>query len=94
MAKKKKTLNVIPLEVDKVYVLPDEATKEIVEKLQPKTPDLNRGESVRVMNAGDPFPVDLSAYGYGYKWPTNAVYTIPMHVYLDCLKRGMNGAQV
>ena len=69
------------------------APKEVVEKVaEIEAPVVNGSAVVRAMNAGDPFPCDLSAWGYGYKWPTNAVYTIPMSAYLDCLKKGMNGA--
>jgi len=62
---------------------------------QPETPSetkLNKNTPVKARNAGAPFVYDLSRWGYGQRWPTGAVYTIPMDVYMDCLKKGMDGA--
>jgi hypothetical protein len=82
MAKRKK----------KVVEQPEPAAQPKPEEV--KTPAINPGVSVKAINFGNPFPCDLSAWGYGYKWPSGAVYTIPMGVYLDLLKKGMNGAEV
>ena len=46
---------------------------------------------VRVRNAGEPFVFDLSAHGYGQRWPSNAVYSIPFKVYMKCLEAGFEG---
>ena len=46
---------------------------------------------VRVRNEGKPFPCDLTAYGYGMRWPTNAVYSIPASKYMELLQQGLDG---
>jgi hypothetical protein len=46
---------------------------------------------VRVRNQGKPFLCDLTSYGYGMRWPTNAVYTIPASVYMKLLDTGLDG---
>lgn len=46
---------------------------------------------VRVRNQGEPFPCDLTAYGYGLRWPTNAVYVIPTSRYVELLQQGLDG---
>lgn len=51
----------------------------------------NPNKPVLVRNEGEPFAVDLQRYGYGSRWPTGAVYTIPTGVYVQCLKDGMKG---
>lgn len=48
---------------------------------------------VRVRNVGKPFACDLTSYGYGMRWPTNAVYNIPVSKYTELLKQGLNGAE-
>lgn len=48
---------------------------------------------VRVRNVGKPFVCDLTAYGYGMRWPTNAVYNIPAKKYMELLEQGLNGAE-
>jgi hypothetical protein len=53
----------------------------------PALPD----KMVRVRNQGLPFLCDLTAYGYGLRWPTNAVYTIPTSKYIQLLKQGLEG---
>lgn len=53
----------------------------------PALPD----KMARVRNQGLPFPCDLTAYGYGMRWPTNAVYTIPTSKYIQLLKQGLEG---
>ena len=47
--------------------------------------------TVRVRNQGPRFDCDLTAYGYGMRWPTGAVYNIPMSKYMELLKQGMDG---
>jgi len=72
-------------------------TEEIVEvKPEVKEPEVEARPDllVRVRNAGKPFPCNLIAYGYGMRWPTNAVYAIPQSVYLKLLDEGLDGARV
>ena len=69
----------------KKAVKQDEA-KEAVEE-----PIVAPDKLVRVRNAGAPFVFDLSAQGYGQRWPTNAVYSIPFSVYMKCLDAGFDG---
>lgn len=54
----------------------------------------NPNKPVRARNEGKPFLVDLLQYGYGLRWPTGAVYTIPSGVYVECLQKGMKGVLV
>lgn len=54
-------------------------------------PEIQKDKSVKVRNQGKPFLCDLMQYGYGMRWPTNAVYTIPLSVYLKLLKDGLDG---
>jgi hypothetical protein len=86
MAKKKKVIKEEPK--PEPVVLVDEV------RVEPKAPEVNRSVSVKVLNHGNPFVYDLSPWGYGQRWPTGAVYTIPMSAYLDCLEKGMNGTVV
>lgn len=48
---------------------------------------------IRVRNAGAAFECDLTAYGYGRRWPTGAVYNIPAKTYMELLEKGLNGAE-
>src|SRR5688572_22846920 len=61
-----------------------------VEPVTVSTPAL-MGGIIRVRNQGKPFPCDLSAYGYGMRWPTNAVYSIPQSKYIELLHQGLDG---
>lgn len=64
---------------------------------EPVAPALNEREMnklVRIRNQGAPFVCDLTAYGYGARWPTNAVYAIPLKEYLQLVKQGFNGTHV
>ncbi len=76
----------VPDEDGRMITAPD----LVIEPATVSTPALS-GKVVRVRNQGAPFPCDLTAYGYGMRWPTNAVYTIPDHVYVELLKQGLNG---
>jgi len=74
------------------------ATKKKTEEIVEVKPDVKEPEAearpdllVRVRNAGAPFVFDLSAHGYGQRWPTNAVYSIPFSVYMKCLDAGFEG---
>lgn len=69
---------------------PTEPPALVVEPQTVSTPALS-GKVVRVRNQGAPFPCDLTQWGYGMRWPTNAVYTIPDYVYVELLKSGLNG---
>lgn len=51
-----------------------------------------KDKMIRVRNAGKPFPCDLTMYGYGMRWPTNAVYAIPFSKYTELLSSGFDGA--
>ena|SRR5687768_13784763 len=53
----------------------------------PALPD----KMVRVINQGAPFLCDLTMYGYGGRWPTNAVYTIPTSKFVELLTQGLKG---
>src|SRR5688572_14565585 len=61
-----------------------------VEPVTVSTPAL-MGGIIRGRNHGKPFPCDLSAYGYGMRWPTNAVYSIPQSKYIELLHQGLDG---
>ena len=52
-----------------------------------------KDKMVRVRNAGKPFVCDLTMYGYGMRWPANAVYNIPISKYMELLEKGLNGAE-
>lgn len=69
---------------------------ELEQVIEP-TPEMTEAQlnkSVRVQNIGAPFPCDLTSYGYGMSWPTNAVYTIPTRRYMELLEQGFNGSYV
>ena len=57
---------------------------EKVEKIPPNM-------TVRVRNQGPRFDCDLTAYGYGMRWPTGAVYNIPVSKYMELLDKGLDG---
>jgi hypothetical protein len=71
-----------------VLVAPEPEMKQ--EETEPTAPN----RSVRMRNTGEPFVIDLTAYGYGARWPTGAVYTIPQAVALKCIAEGMKGEAV
>jgi hypothetical protein len=73
-------------------IKPVEVLPQIAEPI--KEVQYNLASAVRVQNVGDPFPCDLSAFGYGMRWPTNAIYTIPAGIYLDLINKGLKGSQV
>ena len=52
-----------------------------------------KDKMVRVRNAGKPLVCDLTAYGYGMRWPANAVYNIPISEYMKLLEKGLNGTE-
>lgn len=69
--------------------LVEEATPPV--ENAPVAPEVQRDRSVKVRNQGKPFPCDLLQYGYGMRWPTNAVYTLPLSVYMKLLSEGLDG---
>jgi hypothetical protein len=87
MAKKTKVKEVEPEPVAEILdVIAPEPEPQISEVVAPV-----KDKSVRVRNAGTPFLCDLTMYGYGTRWPTNAVYTIPYSKYMELVKQGLNG---
>jgi hypothetical protein len=62
----------------------------VAEKPHQSAPVINLNKSVKAINNGPRFPINLTGYGYGGAWPTKAVYTIPMGVFMDCCADGKN----
>jgi hypothetical protein len=60
----------------------------------PKLSEHDLNKAVRVQNVGEPFPCDLTAFGYGMRWPTKAVYIITVRRYMELLEQGFNGSYV
>lgn|SRR3990167_6862961 len=82
-------------EVTPDNLIPDNLVAEVVhnlvvEPVSVSTPAIS-DKLVRVRNQGAPFLCDLTAYGYGHKWPTDAVYNIPTSKYVELLKEGLDG---
>jgi hypothetical protein len=98
MAKKTKKAEAPPVQIEEPTVVPvfEEVETEpakpdlVIEPATVSTPALP-DKMVQVRNQGALFLCDLTAYGYGLRWPTNAVYTIPTSVYIGLLKKGLNG---
>jgi hypothetical protein len=97
---KKKTVEPEPVapveEVTPVAEVPEVAAPvvsapQLVEELASVDTPALADKMVRVRNQGKPFLCDLTAYGYGMRWPTNAVYTIPASKYMELLKQGLDG---
>jgi hypothetical protein len=91
MAKKKTEPEVEPVveaaPVEEVNVSAPQLIEEPASVSAPALAD----KMVRVRNQGAPFECDLIAYGYGMRWPTNAVYTIPTSKYVELLRQGLDG---
>ncbi len=85
MAKKKEIKGIIPTDTPPAEPVAVEPVS-IVE-----VPAIAPDKLVRVRNAGAPFVCDLSGYGYGQRWPTNAVYSIPIKAYKKLLEDGLDG---
>lgn len=100
MAKKNQKVDdvveeVQPEEVDVIVPEPTPPPEPVQAK--PATRQLTDAElnkAVRVQNAGTPFLCDLTAFGYGTRWPSKAVYIIPVRKYMELLEQGFNGSYV
>lgn len=72
----------------------EKTVEEVATAPVQKAPEVNRDKSVKAINNGARYVVNLAGYGYGGAWPSKAVYTIPMGVFMDCVKNGANLAMV
>lgn len=79
---------------DEVPEQPKPAVVEAVKVEEQALTETQLNKPVRVQNAGASFPCDLTAFGYGMRWPAKAIYTIPTRVYVELLKQGFNGSNV
>ncbi len=65
-----------------------EEKSEVIEKMEgmqveQELTETQLNKAVRVQNIGKPFSCDLTGYGYGTRWPSKAVYFIPVKVFLN-----------